>query len=56
MDLHFPTQALQSYEKGDRITVELGLKDATAAASPRMESGAGTKSSSDGSSTGKSSK
>ena len=35
MKLHYPPSVLQNVKKGDRVTVELGLKDNGPAASPR---------------------
>ena len=35
MKLHYPSSVLQNVKKGDKVTVELGLKDHGPAASPR---------------------
>ena len=35
MKLHYPPSVLQNVKKGDKVTVELGLKDHGPAASPR---------------------
>jgi hypothetical protein len=45
MELHLPPSALKEVERGDRITVELGLKDAaTPATSPKTERSSGSSS------------
>jgi len=37
MKLHFPPAALADVKKGDRVSVELGLKDLGPAASPKQK-------------------
>ena len=43
MKLHFPPPALQNLKKGDQVTVELGLRDISPAASGRTSRDGATK-------------
>ena len=40
LDLHFPKTALQNVNKGDRVTVQLGIKPAAGSATSGMGAGA----------------